>query len=220
MIFQPNFKCVGNTNPNATIEEFSKETGVYSATPEFVRENCGVIANRILDAVPPDYITRARESGLYPNIDVRVHRLYPGDYPAFPGWHCDGLYRETYFSQPDPERTQVANHIICTVSTGNVCTPEFLDAGLDWEPPNPPDSDHTLWGQLNAELEASGPHPTWCTRDGMLVGFDSWTIHRVRPAKVRGWRLFFRIAQWYRPNLEHGKIVRQEQIYRELGGGW
>lgn len=52
--------------------------------------------------------------------------------------------------------------------------------------------------------------------------FDSWTLHRAMPTKIRGWRLFFRMAMWHKPNLgEDGMISKQEQVYKLVeGSGW
>lgn len=52
--------------------------------------------------------------------------------------------------------------------------------------------------------------------------FDSWTLHRCMPAKIRGWRLFFRMAMWHKPNLgDGGMITKQEQVYKLAeAGNW
>jgi hypothetical protein len=78
--FAPKFEVVKEIQPIYSIEDLEKETGVYSATPEFVRSNCGPIACQFLDAVPDWYYKKAKTLGLFPNIDVRIHRLYVGNY--------------------------------------------------------------------------------------------------------------------------------------------
>lgn len=206
-----------------SIAEMERERGVYSAKPDFVREHCGPIANAALDLVPAWYYDEARGLKLFPNVDVRIHRLYPGDYPAYPGWHCDGEFRETYFSQPDLDRIHVHKHLTMTVSTNELgvsCT-QFLadpfDAVVDADL-----SDVTLWGQVHDQVETARPRRVYDTRDGELMCFDSWTLHRATPARIRGWRMFFRMSMWHKPNLgAGGMLTKQEQVYKLAeGSGW
>lgn len=223
--FNSDFKIIEKIDPVHSIEMLSREFSMYSATPEFLRENGGDIAISILDKIPKWYFEEARRLNLFPNIDVRVHRLYPGDYPAYPGWHCDGHFRETYFSQPDSDRIGVGKHIICTVSSheGGVSNPEFLSENISLDLDTT--SDHNLWKQAHNQIEKiklNRPVATEMTRDGEIILFNPWTLHRVSPAKIRGWRLFFRMSMWDKPNLgEGGKLSKQEQVYKVLeGGGW
>lgn len=214
--FNGDFKTVGTVNGVAPISQLEKEVGVYSATPAFVREHCGPIANSILDTVPTWYAEEAVRLCLHLNIDVRIHRLYPGDYPAYPGWHCDGEYRETYFSQPDLHKVKVHNHLICTVSSheAGVSNPEFITDNVSVDVTATEGGDAALWAQVSRAM-VGAEIATEETADGDLVCFNSWTLHRVRPAKIRGWRLFFRASMWHRPNLgTGGMLTKQEQIYK------
>lgn len=221
--FRPQFQVIGSVPGHAAIADLERERGVYSATPEFVEQHCGGIARRILAQIPSWYFDEAARLGLYPNCDVRIHRLYPGDFPAYPGWHCDGEYRETYFAQPDLARIQVHKHITCTVSShaDGVSNTQFLDEPFTVSL-SPPDQEHTLWGQVDRALGGRQSLHTWDSLDGQLVCFDSWSLHRCRPAKIRGWRLFFRMSMWHRPNLgDGGMLTKQEQIYKLYEGtGW
>jgi hypothetical protein len=215
---------IAKVPPVVSIPDLEAETGVYSATPGFVRDHCGPVANGILDAVPGWYFQEAADLGLYPNIDVRIHRLYPGDYPAYPGLHCDGEYRETYFSQPDLNRIPVSRHVVATVSSDpqGISNTRFVARAYEFTPPTTPSSDHTLWGQAHQALSAIDDLPYWDTRDGEVVCFDARTMHAAMPATLRGWRLFFRLSMWHKPNLGPGGMVtRQEQIYKvAVGSGW
>lgn len=221
--FQPNFGVAAEFPGFAEIADLEREQGVYSATPKFIRENCGDIAREILRSVPDDYYAKAEELKLYVNCDVRIHRLYPGDYPAYPGWHCDGEYRETYFSQPDLNRIPVSHHLIGTVSSNGmgVSNTQFLMEDFDFQS-DEVDAGHGLWQQVNDQLSGSGARSTFDSSDGQLIRFDSWTLHRAMPARVRGWRLFFRMAMWHKPNLgDGGKVTKQEQVYKIVGqAGW
>lgn len=221
--FKPKFEVAANFPGLVSIQDLENEVGVYSATLEFVRENCGPIANQILDHIPNWYYQKAKNLGLYVNIDVRIHRLYPGNYPAYPGWHCDGEYRETYFGQPDMFRIPVHNHLIATVSShqGGVSNTQFLDEEFECDIEKA-DSEQTLWGQVHKLVESKGDHKLYDTKDGDLMSFDSWTLHRAMPTRIRGWRLFFRMSMWHKPNLDNqGKISKQEHIYVvNEGYGW
>ena len=206
------------------IKNLEKEVGMYSATPEFLIEHGGDISKNILAQIPEWYFKEAKDRGLFPNIDVRIHRLYPGDYPAYPGWHCDGHFRETYFSQPDSNRVKVGKHIICVISSvEGVSNPEFLDEDITLK--LNPDSDHNLWGQAHKEIERIKTErevKTSFIKEGDIILFNPWTLHRVSPAKIRGWRLFFRMSMWDKPNLgKGGMLTKQEQVYKVLeNSGW
>lgn len=221
--FNPVCSVVARVKGLATIAELQDEQGVYSASPEFIRRHGGPLAQSLLDSVPPWYYQEADRLGLFPNCDVRIHRLYPGDFPAYPGWHCDGEFRETYFSQPDMDRIQVHKHLICTISTHDdgVSNTQFLMAPFTAEVDDGC-TDVTLWGQVHNQVERQRHRSVWDTSDGELVCFDSWTLHRCMPAKIRGWRLFFRMSMWHKPNLgQGGMLTKQEQVYRlSEGGGW
>jgi hypothetical protein len=221
--FKPNFHVVTDFKNVFPIADLEREIGVYSATPEFIRSKCGDITNLILAQVPDWYYEESDRLGLYPNCDVRIHRLYPSDFPAYPGWHCDGEFRETYFSQPDLNRIQVHKHLIATVSSHDegVSNTEFLDQDFQFASDriNP---DHGLWQQVNEILEATPNKKVVESKDGQLMCFDSWTLHRACPTKNRGWRLFFRMAMWHKKNIgDGGMITKQEQIYKYVGHyGW
>ncbi|AYV78181.1 MAG: hypothetical protein Edafosvirus6_30 [Edafosvirus sp.] len=231
--FKPNFKTLTNVQGKFLIKDFEKEVGVYSATPEFVKKNCGPIANMFLSKIPQSYFDELAKAQLYPNIDVRIHRLYPGDYPishmypAFPGWHCDGEYRETYFGQPDLQKTKVSHHIVATASsymegneeskTTGVSNTQFLTIPFNTTVVNPT-SEITLWRQVHENLmkylkDYKG-NCFYDTKDGEMILFDSSSLHRAMPTKIRGWRMFFRMAGWHKPNLgDGGMISKQETVY-------
>jgi hypothetical protein len=222
--FKPEFSQVAAFPGHASITELAAEIGVYSASHEFVRTRCGPIANRILDQVPESYYRHAIRLGLLLNIDIRIHRLYPGDFPAYPGWHCDGEFRADYHAQPDLSKMPTHQHLTATVSTDQdgVSNTLFVAENLDFETDNVPTSANTLWGQVHEAVEARPDLALHLTRDGELTMFDSWTLHKATAARVRGWRLFFRMSMWHKPYLgDGGMISRQEQVYKLCeGSGW
>lgn len=224
--FKSDIHIIGAMPGTASIEELSEINSVYAASPEFAIKHCGRLVENILNKVPKSYYDECQKRNLLPNIDVRVHRLYPGVYPAFPGWHCDAEYRETYFSQPDLERTPVSKTVVCTISShaDGVSNTEFLldDFITDIESV---ETEQTIWKQVHDRVEKHLPNEkrkTWIMQDGLLTEFGNRTLHRARPAKVRGWRLFFRMSMWHKPYLgAEGKVSRQEQVYIvDEGQGW
>ena len=217
--FIPNYGVVAQTTPTA--EDFSDEQSMYSATIEFARQHGGEITNDIIDKIPDWYYESAANLGLYPNIDVRVHDLNfevipEGSdlYPAIPGWHADGEYRETYFSQPDLSRIPVSFHIVSTVSTlpQGVSNTRFIDTAMQMEIVEElPDS--ALWADVHRNIELLDGYDFTDMRDGGIVMFDARTLHKAMPAKASGKRLFFRMSMWHKPNLGNGQISKQEQLY-------
>lgn len=222
-LFIPEILTVGGFQGMATVGELAEEVGVYSASPDFVMKRCGPIARNILAQVPDEFFGECSRKGLYPNIDVRIHRLYPGDYPAVPGWHTDGEFRGDYHAQPELDRVVDHHHLVGTVSTGvdgvslTEAVTEPFRAVID-----EPDAGNTLWSQVHRQVETNKPK-SMKLEDGVLTSMGSFTLHRATPAMIRGWRLFFRLSMWHRPylNAEGGCISRQEQVYRlSEAKGW
>ena len=217
-LFNANQRVVGQLKRGTfDLDELEQEQSMYSATPEFCREYGGPITRNILQEVPEEFYAQAHQRGLFPNIDVRIHRLYPGNYPAYPGWHCDAQFRETYFGQPRREQTEISDHLICTVSSqpNGVSNTEFIDESVELEiADHDPEEGVAFWALVDRQMkkERKGVK-IWRMPDGYLTRFDCLTLHRCRPATRRGWRLFFRVAMWYRPNLDGSKLSRQEHVY-------
>ena len=221
-------KTISDFQKGVKIKDMEKEQGMYSATPEFCRKHGGPITKKLLEHVPIEYLKEASQKGLYPNIDVRIQRLYPGNYPAYPGWHCDAQFRETYFGQPKTEMTQLSNHLIATVSTDEygISTTEFIDEEITIDIDHyDPTEGEPFWKIVDTKIRQMNEAKklsTWTMPQGQLTTFDCWTLHHAKPATKRGWRLFFRVSMWYRPNLEDGKLSKQESIYIDINQptGW
>lgn len=221
--FEPRIEPVGHVNGAATIEALSNETSVYAASPAFVRQHCGPIANTILDAVDDAWFARCEHHDMLPNIDVRVHRLNIGEYPAVPGWHCDGVLRETFHGQPDINRIRIRDTIIATVASdpNGVSTTEWVDEPVTLTLPGftdatgSGDTGYRLWRGAHQQLEQLDPQPRrQHLQPGKIICMGERTLHRATPATTRGWRLFFRMSMWHNPYLdEHGKVARQQHVY-------
>jgi len=219
MLFTPEIQTIGKVKGSRSVDELSVETSVYAASPDFVRQNCGPIANGILDAVDQSYFDRCEDLGMLPNIDVRVHRLNVGEYPAIPGWHCDGVKRETYHGQPDPDKMRIRDTVLCAVSMGSVCNPEVITEQLEIDIPEIED-EFKLWQYVDSKILDSTSRREM--PDGEITMIGASTLHRVMPARRRGFRLLFRMSMWHNDYLgDSGKISKQQQVYLVQGeNGW
>jgi hypothetical protein len=211
--FVPALKELSSFDGLASPSALEKEVGVFAADLAFVRAHCGPLAQRFIDAVPQDYYRQAKKAGLYPNCDVRLHYLSPGQYPAAPGWHCDAAIRETSFDSLAPS-VAVANNLIGTISSSayGVSNTEFALAPLTIDSAYTYGNDPLLWKEVDAALNESSPG-TFTTEDGVLYGFDPYTLHRATPAKTLGWRLFFRMSLWVPPPGHVPGVASSEQVY-------
>lgn len=221
--FKPEIETLGTFSPNASIGELAEETGMYSASPDFAKKHGGKLTQMMLDQVPESFYEECDRLALYPNIDVRVHRLYPGDFPAVPGWHTDGEFRKDYHSQPDLDKFTEHAHIIGSISTdiNGVSMTEVVHEDFEANIENP-DADNTLWQQVHEQIEEHKPS-TLLIPDGHMTKIGAMTLHRATPARIRGWRLFVRLSMWHKPYIsnEGGTLARQEYVYRlSESKGW
>lgn len=245
ILFIPNYEAVTKITPR--VETLQGETSMYSATPEFALKHGGPLTAEFLASVPDWYYNTAKQLGLYPNIDMRVHRLDFSElpagvdlYPAIPGWHADGEYRETYFSQPDLTRVPVSYHVIATISTeaNGVSNTQFLDQAIEMEigdeqastsddpvlgrfrPPRDmnktsdiANADIALWSNVHRYVESLPDYQTTMMPDGEIHIFDARSLHRATPVIHEGERVFFRMSMWHKPNFGEGQLSKQEQLY-------
>ena len=211
--FAPNITQLGSFDGFADNEDLEKEVGVFASDLDFVRAHCGPLALRFLDAVPATYHAFADASGLVANCDIRLHYLQVGQYPASPGWHCDAAIRETVFDATAPT-VPVSNNLIATISSSKegVSNTEFSLAELSIDSEHVYGNDPLLWEEVDARYAAAPPR-TLSTKDGILYGFDGYSLHRAAAAKASGWRLFFRMSLWHPPTGHVPGVSSSEQIY-------
>lgn len=219
--FVPQFSSVATFSPVATPQEFAREKSMYSATVDFVQKQGGSLSKMLLTKIPQQYYDSAKFLGLYPNIDIRVHQFNesflktPGLslYPAIPGWHCDGEWRETYFSQPDLNKIPVSHHLIATIaSQQGISNTQFLIDKVHFTSEGMP-AEYTLWEQVDSFLRSNPALQLSPMPDGELTLFDARSLHEATPVKAPGWRLFFRCSMWHKPNLGDGQLSLNEQLY-------
>ena len=221
--FTPKFSTVAKFSGVTTTQAFQFERSMYSATVEFVKKHGGPMSQLLLTKIPQEYYDEARSMGLLPNIDIRVHKFdsdffnTPGLklYPAIPGWHCDGEWRETYFSQPDLDKIPVSHHLIATIaSEKGISNTQFLLDSLDFSAPEKKvSSEHTLWEQVDLLLRNNPSLRLAKMPDGEMTLFDARSLHEATPVNFPGHRLFFRCSMWHKPNLGDGQLSLNEQLY-------
>lgn len=220
-LFAPNFEIIEQAPPVVSTDQMMNEKSMYSATPTFALQHGGPIVKEIISKIPSWYYEKAAELGLYPNIDVRVHDLniqkIPAGlnlYPAIPGWHADGEFRETYFAQPDLNKVPVSFHIVSTISTHKlgVSNTQFLLTPIKMSV-NEDLPDASLWQHVHKYVENIKNRKCIDMQDGNIIMFDARSLHRAMLTKNSGERLFFRMSMWHKPNLGEGKLSKQEQLY-------
>lgn len=214
--FAPNYAPVAAFDGFAAAEVLLAEQGMFAASEEFVRTHGGPLALRFMDAVPEDYRQAARSAGLELNVDLRVHDLDVGDFPASPGWHCDSPFREVAFDARAQMRA-VQRNLVGTISTepGGVSNTEFLDGPMTLFSEAEAGS-FALWREVDAHIGPTTEWETTSTRDGELTEFDCATLHRATAARVAGVRMFCRVSLWEPPPGHQPGLTSIEQVYRRV----
>lgn len=200
-------------------EEIANETMLFGADTDFALRHGGPITQHVLSLIDLDVLHLAPEPG-YVVIDSRVHMLMPGQYPAIPGWHCDGIERANYVAQPDMTKLDNGRiHFTYHTSAGPhgferpVSSTCFLTYPCTLEV-NP----ERVWASVSEELSRLPVLGVGNSQDGQLMRFNSMTLHRASPAEARGWRYWFRASQYHTP--PKNQIRKQVQVYTTLHGGW
>lgn len=211
--FTPDLQMVSEFNGICSIDEIAEEQAVFSASPAYITghypENS--LTQRILSSWNwnDKYLLRAKSTGRHLVIDTRVQRLMPGMYPSIPGWHCDGVPRASYDSQPDFDNVDSGcRHYVGLIATSHhVSNTEFVSEPMSVEFDNSGDA---VYKQVHRAVGDQNPE-TQVIRPGQLWRFDQTTIHRTLPTAERGWRLFFRLSIYHKPPLN--KPGGHQQVY-------
>lgn len=212
--FTPAYASVASFDGYAERDVLLAEQGMFAASETFVRTHGGPLAHRLMDAVPDDYRQAAAEAGLELNVDLRVHDLSPGEFPASPGWHCDSPFREVAFDSR-AQTQAVQRNLVATISThrDGVSNTEFLSTPCTVvsaaEPGTP-----ALWVDANAHVEAGSGWSMTQTTDGVWTEFDCSTLHRATAAARQGVRMFARVSLWVPPQEHRPGLTSIEQVYR------
>lgn len=212
-IFIPVKASVSSFLGLADPETLLSQQGMFAADFNFAYNNSIPIVQEMLDAIPDWYHNMASEQGKELNIDIRVHKLEKGDYPASPGWHVDASQRETAFEN-NAERTDVEASLVGTISShpDGVSNTVFVQnvINLDEDYESLTNNNNKL---LQEKLEGETME-TIRTEDGIWTLFDPYTIHNVESSRNNGVRLFARASIWEKPNGHKPGLTKTEQVYR------
>jgi hypothetical protein len=190
------------------------EPSLYSCSPVAMENYGGPLIRSALAQIRERYehpIRRATNEGLSAICDVRVHRLFPGQYPAIPGWHCDAVPRGAYSGQPNFSLVHPFAFHVCLLLSSElkgVSNTEYVSQPMS---PQLWDQEH-VYRNIHQEVDRIKPQ-TATAQDGQFVWFDQRTIHRAKPAHARGVRLFLRYSMIEKPVLAN-KLNNNVQIYQ------
>ncbi len=211
--FQPEYQTLAKVQGCWPAEDLLKQQGMYGADIKTAYQHATEPLKTILDAIPENYKQETAEKGLELNIDVRVHELQKGDYPASPGWHCDAPQRETSFSDSS-DSVEVNKSLVVNLSSNpngtsnTVFYPKPLTMRIN-------DFNKTTWTEMDKILGTNldGHH---ASKDGELVQFSPYAPHCIQPTQNNGVRMFIRISQWEKPEWFTPGLTKTEQVYRTV----
>lgn len=212
-IFIPVKASVSSFTGTAEKDELLKQQGMYAADFDFAYEHSTPIVQEMLKSIPEWYHNLAKEQGKELNVDIRVHELEKGDYPASPGWHVDASQRETAF-QNNADLTAVEASLVGTISThpegvsNTVFVQNVIHIDEHYENLTKDNNKLLQDNLIEKDLE------TVRTVDGVWTLFDPYTIHNVEASRNDGVRLFARVSIWDKPAGHKPGLTKTEQVYR------
>ncbi len=222
--FTQKFISAGELAPVVPMEVIKDEPLLYSASPDFAKSYGGPLTRAVLFKAR-SWFEREPPPGYHWVIDTRSHMLMPGQYPAIPGWHCDGVPRD-FEGQPDLTKlNDDAWNIVAHVSTHpeGVSDTQFLASTRTIDV-----DEERVWQSVHADLSKPADLDLDITigdvcghtpGDGQLIAFSMPTIHRATPARHRGWRWWFRASMYYNRPID--QIRNHVQVYMTSeGAGW
>lgn len=197
--------------------EVKNTPGLFNASLEDALVYGGDLTRAALSAM------KLRGDRKYILVDVKVHMLMPGMYPAIPGWHTDGVPRVD--GKPDIfKQNRQRSPLFHLLVTGEGCLTDFASGPIELEVPDQPDS--KLYEMVSEQMFAytdSGDVMVERIPSCEVVEWDWWALHTAVPATKREWRYLIRVTETdYRPPKTDLRDVlkRQEQVYVPEAFGW
>lgn len=166
------------------ISELTEEIYFKYANLHFVETRCGPYTKELLRLVP------IRGKHKFVLVDVKVHHLKKGDYPAIPGWHIDCVKHYNNDTKDD------VHHLFVT---GQYCLTRFLK--------NPIELDIASDYRISVPREAEFIEAPSC----QFVTFTRNHLHDCQMAKEDETRYLIRITETdiIKPNNQ----IRKELYY-------
>lgn len=107
---RPSFEIISNVHSTYEINTIKNEISVLGVEPDFLRKNCGPIANSVLDVFPSWFYNYGKSQGLNMVCDVIVERITPNNY-------------EYHFTTLDDKSN--SKHIFAIVSSYSYTVPDI-----------------------------------------------------------------------------------------------
>lgn len=198
-------------------KEIESEPMLFGASWQWALDNGGPITLDIMHEIQRDVLilsTKQALKGYHPVIDTKSVMLMPGWCPCIPGWHCDGVIRETPKSQPDLDSLcEDVFHYTSYVSSVNRLAPtEFI-----YGPQKLSIDPKQVWGSVTKQIKEDDER-IMSYPSGVINRFTRDTLHRGTFSKERGWRYFFRLSFYHMPSMNLKR--NQVQVYPKDSRGW
>ena len=199
--FEPTFHTIHQIESLPLASVLSKEQSMYQASTRFAYDNGGPITKEFIDKLPFYYHDNVL-------VDIRVHSLQKGYYPAIPGWHLDWLPRTNKGEDPVVDTIPNYDHVVLIVAETSLT--EFVSESTRFVLP-----EKGAFAHVNRELSLYKQAANLSTEhviSGDMVQFTSRDWHRPTPAEGNEWRLLIRASR-----IDHkkpsNKLVTQSQVY-------
>ena len=195
--FEPSFHTIHKIDALPLGRVLREEQSMYQADMEFAYAMGGPITREFVSNLPfgPD------DNVL---IDIRVHQLRKGYYPAIPGYHLDWLPRTNKGADPVVDAIPDYDHVVLIVAETSLT--EFINQPVVLSLPST-----GAFEYANYELKRIGVDTEYVV-SGDMVQFTSRDWHRPSPAQGEEWRLLIRASRVAHKKPTN-KMVTQSQVY-------
>lgn len=199
--FAPSFETIDHVDALPLQRELQNEQPMYQASMAFAHEQGGPITRAFIEKLP----FKLSDNVL---VDIRVHSLQKGYYPAIPGYHLDWLPRTKDGENPVIDVIPDYDHVVMILAETSLT--EFVAEPLSLLLP-----EEKPFEWANDEIKrwtSVGKLDTKHVVNGDMVRFTSRDWHRPVAAEKNEWRFLIRASR-----IDHrkpsNKLVNQSQVY-------